>query len=413
MRKKSIIALYKKVIKFLIIICPLVFLFISAWHPNNSFYEIKYKYQTNEVNSADDLVVGNAYHFNSDNPVLADDLDITIINGDYSLSSTFRYNAIYNSSVASSHVWTDGTNYYYSNSSTQLVFDKVNYTWVTKTWNGLSSFSGSSVWTDGTYIYNSSSYVLDVSTSTWVSKVWNGLSSFNGSYIWTDGDSIYFSSNSQQYVLDVSTSTWVTKTWNGLTSFTSSFIWSDGFDIYYSSGTNQYVLDVSTSTWVTKTWNGLDSFDGSNISYIFGNYYYLNYVPNSYRFYIYYLNGDSFVELPDCVLNSRSTVTPIDTFVVDGRYFCGNFEVLPVFVYSSDGGFDFVYNGFTYFDDVSYISSLNPAHNVISEVVPVGLRGEIYSFFNSFVNLPLNLWYINLLSLLGLSFNLNNTKVSI
>ena len=174
------------------------------------------------------------------------------------------------------HIWTDGTNIYYSNSTNQYVLNVSTSTWSKKTWNGLTSFSGHNVWTDGTNIYYSSGssgqYVLDIATSTWSKKTWNGYTELLGAYVWTDGTNIYYSSYANQYVLDVSTSTWNTKTWNGLTDFDGNDVWTDGANIYCSSGTNQYVLNVSTSTWSKKTWNGLTSFysnsvwtDGTNI----------------------------------------------------------------------------------------------------------------------------------------------------
>ena len=166
------------------------------------------------------------------------------------------------------YVWTDGTNIYYSNGSTQYVLDKTTSTWSTKTWHGSTSFSGTNVWTDGTDIYYSDSglqYVLDKSTSTWSAKTWSGLASFTGANVWTDGTDIYYSNGSTQYVLNKSTSTWSAKTWSGLTSFYKGGVWTDGTDIYYSSSTTQYVLDKTTSTWSTKTWNGLTYFGGGGV----------------------------------------------------------------------------------------------------------------------------------------------------
>ena len=199
-------------------------------------------------------------------------------------------------SVDYEFVWSDGDNLYYSKNSTQWVLN--GDTWVEKTWNGLSSFSGLDIWTDGTNIYYSNyydHYVLD--GDTWVSKEWEGIYDFSGrniwsdgkniyhSYviahhvlhgntwveavfncpdrisgldIWTDGTNIYYSNYSKQYVLNGDT--WVEKTWNGLSVVEESrFVWSDGENTYYSSGRNQYVLNGDT--WVEKTWNG-----GQNIS---------------------------------------------------------------------------------------------------------------------------------------------------
>ena len=216
----------------------------------------------------------------------------------------------------SSYYWSDGEHVYYSNGSVH--YEVTNgYTATTKTWYGLTSFSGSSVWTDGTDIYyssGSSQYVLNKSTSTWVVKTWYGLTEFNrqgvrkvgddiyylstiypystsfakkldrststwnditmhkvvpfsvnAAYVWTDRTNIYYSEGSKQYILDTETGLATTKTWTGLTSFGGNYIWTDGTDIYYSGGSYQYILDKATSTWSAKTWNGLSSFYGYSI----------------------------------------------------------------------------------------------------------------------------------------------------
>ena len=166
------------------------------------------------------------------------------------------------------YVWTDGTNIYYSNGSSQYVLDISTSTWLSKTWYGFTSFNGNHIWTDGTNIYYSfsgSNYVLDVSTSTWNIKTWIGLTVFDGSYIWTDGTNVYYSSGNLQYVLDMATSTWSIKTWTGLSDLEGRYVWTDGTNIYYSNGSSQYVLDITTSTWSIKTWTGLTDFSGFSV----------------------------------------------------------------------------------------------------------------------------------------------------
>ena len=67
--------------------------------------------------------------------------------------------------------------------------------WSVKTWTGLTDYDGRHIWTDGTNIYYSNGanqYVLDVATSTWSAKTWTGLTVFFGSQIWTDGTNIYY-----------------------------------------------------------------------------------------------------------------------------------------------------------------------------------------------------------------------------
>ena len=226
-----------------------------------------------------------------------------------------------------SNVWSDGTNIYYSSytRAEQLIYDRTQDKWSTKTWTGpLTDFNGSNIvsvpghayycgntiyefnstqdafeesyitlvnalfiegryiWTDGDNTYYSSAssnqYVLDKATSTWSTKTWSGLTNFYGSRVWSDGTNIYSSDGSEQYVLDKATSTWSTKTWSGLTSFYGDKIWSDGTNIYYSDGSDQYVFDKATDTWSAKTWNGLTSFtgqyiwtDGINVYYSYGS----------------------------------------------------------------------------------------------------------------------------------------------
>ena len=166
------------------------------------------------------------------------------------------------------YVWTDGTDIYHSNNNNQYVLNKSTSTWTAKAWNGLSSFDGREVWTDGTdiyYSYNGTNKVLDKATSTWSDKTWSGYSSVNGSKIWTDGTDIYYSYNGTNKVLDKATSTWSDKTWSGYSSVDGAYVWTDGTDIYYSYGSDQYILDKSTSTWTAKAWNGLSSFDGREV----------------------------------------------------------------------------------------------------------------------------------------------------
>ena len=136
-----------------------------------------------------------------------------------------------------------------------------------------NSMGGSHVWTDGTdtyYSYGTIHYVLDKSNNEWVSKTWSGLTSFDGLYIWTDSASVYYTYNSANYVLDKSTSTWSSKTWNNFTPSAANYIWTDGTNIYYSSGSNHYVLNRVTSTWNATGWssyfNGYEVWtDGTKI----------------------------------------------------------------------------------------------------------------------------------------------------
>ena len=171
--------------------------------------------------------------------------------------------------------WTDGINQYFSRGGIQLIYDKNENLWKTKTWTGFSpSNDYQSIWSDGTdtyYSYNSNQYVLNKSTGTWESKTWNGFVPNSSWYIWSDGTDFYYSDGSNQYVLNKSTATWEAKTWNGVTELNGSCVWKDGDTIYYSLNksdlgtTGNYVLNKDTATWEAKTWNGLTEFYGKNV----------------------------------------------------------------------------------------------------------------------------------------------------
>ena len=193
--------------------------------------------------------------------------------------------------VNGKHVWTDGTDIYYSNaigSAEQYKLNRATSTWEPKTWKGLTSFYGSRVWTDGTdvyYSYSTNQYKLNKATSTWEKKTWNGCPNGYREYIWTDGTDIYYSNGSaEQYKLNRATSTWEPKTWNGFTNVNGKQVWTDGTDIYYSNsrGSEQYKLNKATSTWEPKTWNGYPN--GYN-DYIWtaGTDAYYSYVSDQYK----------------------------------------------------------------------------------------------------------------------------------
>lgn len=58
----------------------------------NSYTEVTYKYETNEVNSIDDLVVGNIYHFNSTVDLSSSIIKITYASAIYSDIDNFKIN---------------------------------------------------------------------------------------------------------------------------------------------------------------------------------------------------------------------------------------------------------------------------------------------------------------------------------
>jgi len=154
-----------------------------------------------------------------------------------------------------SGIWTDGTNLYssqydsYNRINHQWVLDRSSSTWYKKTWNGYDKVSGSMIWSDGNNYYYSEStkqYVLDKSTSSWAPKTWHGLTSFAGQAIWRDYNGNIFVDD---YILDKTTSTWSKFEFKpALKRFNGRYVWSDGRNIYYcdykNSGNeyNNYIL---------------------------------------------------------------------------------------------------------------------------------------------------------------------------
>lgn len=184
-------------------------------------------------------------------------------------------------SIAGRLVWTDGTNYYYSNYSEQYVLDVATHTWSPMTWNGYSPSLGEFVWTDGTNIYYSYSeqvqYVLNRATNTWSKMTWNGHNDVSGRGIWTDGKTFYYSSQEKQYVLDRATNTWSEYSWNGYAPNFGASVWTDGYNIYCFDSDDQYVLDTATNTWLQLTIIGKPNvmYPG-NYVWTDGEHYYLS-----------------------------------------------------------------------------------------------------------------------------------------
>lgn len=189
---------------------------------------------------------------------------------------TNSWGSIYNISYPE-YIWTDGKSIYYSNGSTQYVFNKTNKSWEINNISGsLTYFSGNNIWTDGDNIYYSPG--TSSSVRYWANNRWNtrapfsGLSAITPSYIWTDGENTYHSNGSTTYILDKESSTWTQKSWGGTNTIYGEYIWTDGNDVYMSNGTLQYVLDKENDSWKSVTWGGVQSFspldiwtDGDNI----------------------------------------------------------------------------------------------------------------------------------------------------
>ena len=203
-------------------------------------------------------------------------------------------NWTFSPSFLGKYIWSDGTDYYYSNGTVQYVYDKANSEWTQATWSvlgGTADFSAFDIWTDGNSIYYSNGttqYELDTNARfTWKTKTWSNLSGFLGRNIWTDGTNIYQSSSSNHYVLNTSNSSWSTKTWTGLSSFDGADVWTDGTDIYVKTASD-YVLNKNTSTWSRKSFSMQISFNAlpDYIWYDGGKVYFSRrYYPDNYTIY--------------------------------------------------------------------------------------------------------------------------------
>lgn len=189
-------------------------------------------------------------------------------NGNYLFdSSSLSWSKIENWETGTGvYMWTDGSTYYCSYGRDQYVFDNDTNTWIEKDWKGLSNFYGSNIWTDGSDIYFSNysqQYKLNKDTSTWITMSWNNRpAALNGDGIWEFNGNIYFSYNDQQYVLNKELLTWSEIIWNGFSTLDGRHVWTDGINAYYSYGVDQYVLNEQTSTWTKVVWNGISEFDG-------------------------------------------------------------------------------------------------------------------------------------------------------
>ena len=183
-------------------------------------------------------------------------------------------------------VWKyDGTIYYSDSSSAQYVFDRSRSRWSTMSWTSGTPGKGNKIWSDGTDAYYSSGSTqryLDISTLRWRTMSWNGLTSFSGQHVWSDGENIYVSNGSStQYILDKSTHTWYEKTWGDVVPASASLIWSNGYDTFYSDGSSHYILDKTSLTFKpfyiginfsgTSVWR-IGSTCYVNTSYTSGNY---------------------------------------------------------------------------------------------------------------------------------------------
>ena len=198
------------------------------------------------------------------------------------------------------HVWSDGSNVYYSGTGSDGNFILQDGRWVKKSWS--VSIAGHNVWHDGSHTYHSSGRTYEFIDDDWVEVTWDnspgrwslsgqnvfsngslvvccepdGFYALNGKswkriwtdlpdncgYVWTDGEHLYVASGStSQYVLDGDS--WVKKVWEGYDSAYAKNIWSDGTNIYLSLTWGQYILRAGK--WVEKSWDGIDNFSGEEV----------------------------------------------------------------------------------------------------------------------------------------------------
>lgn len=238
-----------------------------------------------ENNSSCCIVNNKVYVFDSNTyeEVIVDNTLTTFIADSWSGSPINNFYGFY--------IWTDGENIYHSgNNNDQFVLDKINHTWVPKTWNGFSNLMGSNIWKTSGEIYYSrdtNHYVLDKSTSTWIPKIWNGdLIEFRGIHIWTDTeDNVYYSNESEQYILNKETSTWEPKTWASFTPQNGVNVWTDGTNTYYSydAENHQYVLNKTTGEWDVKVWSGYSNPPGAYVWYFKDDVYCSNGSSEEYK----------------------------------------------------------------------------------------------------------------------------------
>lgn len=198
---------------------------------------------------------------------------LTFENGSFVATSVTFTGA--SSQIFGNYIWSDGNRIISSfynplgGSNVSYVFNSLDSSWSTLTFNGSNFVDGSSIvkYNNNYFMFlGSYSLLLNVSTDTWSSVTFTGIPSVVYGYqIWTDGINYYYSFGDSQYIIDFDSMTFSPILWSGLDSFNGVDIWSDGTDYFYSNNTTQYVLDKNTRTWSVKTWQGLSSFDGSNV----------------------------------------------------------------------------------------------------------------------------------------------------
>ena len=78
--------------------------------------------------------------------------------------------------------------------------------WRTKEWTGLTNLVGDHVWSDGSNIYYSrASQQYKLNGTNWETQKWdpNGFQGIYGNYVWSDGNNIYYSNGTEDAYLMV------------------------------------------------------------------------------------------------------------------------------------------------------------------------------------------------------------------
>ena len=153
------------------------------------------------------------------------------------------------------YIWDDGTTTYYGSSYYLTGTTVYNTDWATQSFTGTpSNFTPSTgIWHDSignTYYSNgSTNYVFNKSTHKWTTKTWSGLTSFEGQDVWIDlVGRVFYSNGQQQYELNPLTSTWTAKNWSVpssgmLNQLKGRYIWKTDTDVHLSAGQYyQYIL---------------------------------------------------------------------------------------------------------------------------------------------------------------------------
>ena len=170
-------------------------------------------------------------------------------------------------SMSGERVWTDGDNYYYTDTSFNSYLINVENQEITPiTFTDMpSNFNPVYIWTDGEntyYSYNNTQKVLNKQTRTWSDKTWTGLnttSGFTGNNIWYDGNDIYYTGDLNNThtsrKLNKETGSWEYVSFSIESSVYGATIWTDGNDIYSSISSRQYKLNRVQKKWEDFSWN--------------------------------------------------------------------------------------------------------------------------------------------------------------